>query len=68
MEIENLAIVQAMLRDDFGLIVISRLMSLRLFLCYLMLFPCFLIKNEIFLMIMSGAFVVPVVGFVIPVS
>lgn len=66
-EIENLKFVQKLVRNENGLVVISRLMILRLILCYFMLLPIFFIRNEIFLMILSGAVVVPFVGFFIPV-
>lgn len=47
--------------------MVSRLMIFRLTLCYVMLFPAFLIQNEIYLMIICGGFIVPVIGFVIPI-
>lgn len=32
-----------------------------------MLFPAFLIENEITLMIYCGGFIVPIIGFIIPI-
>ena len=42
-------------------------MIFRIFVCFLLLFPNFLIENEIYIMVVSGTVVVPMVGFVIPI-
>jgi hypothetical protein len=47
--------------------MISRLMIFRITFCYIMLFPIFFLNDEIFLMIICGGFIVPIVGFIIPI-
>ena len=42
-------------------------MIFRIFVCFLLLFPNFLIENEIYIMVISGTIVVPMVGFIIPI-
>ena len=67
-EIENYCIKNFdFLKDNFKNIVISRLLILRLIICFLMLSPIFFVKDEIFLMILSGTVIVPLVGFVVPI-
>lgn len=47
--------------------MISRLMLFRLTLSYIMLFPIFFLNNEIILMVICGGFIVPIIGFIIPI-
>lgn len=67
MEIEHTLFIQKLLRNDFGVMMISRLMIFRITFCYVMLFPVFFLNNEIFLMILCGGFIVPTIGFIIPI-
>jgi len=41
-------------------------MTLRLTICYLLMLPAFFITNEIMLTVLCGAFIVPILGFLIP--
>lgn len=67
LELEHLSVVKRLLTNDFGVVVISRLMLFRLCACFLMLLPIFFIQDEIYLMTLCGGFIVPVIGFAIPI-
>lgn len=68
MELENIEQINKRLKNDDGEINTNKVLIFRVVLAGLLLSPIFFIKNEILLLTLIGCTVVPIVGFVIPVS
>lgn len=68
MELENIEQINKRLKNADGEINTNKVLVFRVVLAGLLLSPIFFISNEILLLTLIGCTVVPIVGFVIPVS
>lgn len=67
-ELENIDFVHRRLSNEHNQIQVPRLVVFRLAACYLMIIPAFFIQDEFFVLIISGSFLSPMLGFFIPVT
>ena len=67
LEIENIDYIASKLKGPDDTMSIPRLLSFRIFLCFLMLCPIFFIHDEFLLMVITGVILIPSIGFLIPI-
>lgn len=56
------------LKAEDGHISYPKLIAFRLCACYLMMSTALFIENEVYLMIIIGVLITPVIGFIVPVG
>ena len=66
-EVENVPKIRRHLLDKYQLIIPRKLAALRVLVCFLMILPALFFNDEIYLIVLSGAVLTPVIGFLIPI-
>ena len=66
--IEEIGLVKKLLVDEKGHMVVKRLLFLRFLLTLIVFGPMFFIKDILFLTVVTGSVLCPIIGLIWPVS